>query len=100
MLMYNLLKKCLFSLPPETSHTVALQSLNAAYHLGFTRFLPTFRQSPVSLMGMTFPHHVGLAAGLDKNADYVDALASLGFGFIEIGTVTPKPQVGNPKPRL
>jgi dihydroorotate dehydrogenase len=100
--MYSLLKKFLFQLDPERSHTVTLNSLNYAYHLGLLRFIKPSKISisNTSVMGLTFPNIVGLAAGLDKNADYVDALSQLGFGFIEIGTVTPRPQVGNVKPRL
>ena len=68
--------------------------------MGLTKLIyPSFSQ-PRTIMGLTFPNPVGLAAGLDKNGDYIDALGALGFGFIEIGTVTPKPQIGNPKPRL
>src|SRR6202007_2867031 len=62
--------------------------------------LPRVPASPVSAMGLTFPNRVGLAAGLDKNAAHIDGLAALGFGFIECGTVTPRAQPGNPKPRL
>jgi len=67
--------------------------------LAFQLF-PVIPARPVEVFGMTFRNPVGLAAGLDKNGDYIDALAALGFGFIEVGTVTPKPQIGNPKPRL
>lgn len=98
--MYNLLKKFLFSLNPETAHTVALRSLSLAYRCGLSRLHPRIPAKPITLMGLTFPNPIGLAAGFDKNGDYIDALAALGFGFIEIGTVTPKPQAGNPKPRL
>ena len=98
--MYSLIKKCLFMLEPERSHYLAMQSLQLSYQLGLTRFLPAIPAKPKTLMGLSFLNPVGLAAGLDKNADYVDALAALGFGFIEIGTVTPKPQAGNPRPRL
>lgn len=98
--MYALIRNFLFSLDPELSHTVALQSLRWFYRCGLSRFSPTITAKPRTVMGLTFPNPVGLAAGLDKNADYVDALSALHFGFIEIGTVTPKPQAGNPKPRL
>lgn len=92
----------MFTLPPEASHTVALKALHYANAVGLTSLFarPTFMPSPCTIMNIHFPHRVGLAAGLDKNADYVDALAALGFGFIEIGTVTPRPQIGNPHPRL
>lgn len=98
--MYALIRKFLFSLNPELSHTIALQSLRWVSQLGLARFYPSVAAKPRTVMGLTFPNPVGLAAGLDKSAEYVDALSTLGFGFIEIGTVTPKPQEGNPKPRL
>jgi len=98
--MYSLIKKCLFALEPEQSHYAALQSLQFAYQTGLSKLLFNTPDNPRQVMGLTFPNPVGLAAGLDKNADYIDALAALGFGFIEVGTVTPKPQDGNPKPRL
>lgn len=99
--MYPFLRSILFNLPPETSHHLALSSLKFAVRGPIAAFC-THRVAPqpVTVMGMRFPNAVGLAAGLDKNADYLDALAGLGFGFIEVGTVTPRPQPGNPKPRL
>lgn len=102
--MYDVLRRLLFALPPELAHHIALQGLAQAQRLGF---LAT--QSPqsaatndasVTLAGLNFANRCGLAAGLDKNGDYIDSLARLGFGFIEVGTVTPRPQPGNPKPRL
>ncbi len=84
----------------ETSHNLTLKSLKAAHLAGLTRFSCANKAVSKTIMGLNFPNVVGLAAGLDKNGDYIDALASLGFGFIEIGTVTPRPQPGNPKPRL
>jgi dihydroorotate dehydrogenase len=98
--MYSALKRILFLLDPEKAHYAALRSLNLAYLSGISRFFPSTPAAPVTIMGLSFPNPIGLAAGFDKNGDYVDALASLGFGFIEVGTVTPKPQDGNPKPRL
>src|SRR5579885_416581 len=98
--MYQILKKLLFLLEPERAHHLTLQGLQIAYRLGLTKFFANTISAPRTVMGLHFPNPIGLAAGLDKNADYVDALASLGFGFIEIGTVTPKPQEGNPRPRL
>src|ERR1044072_4436009 len=98
--MYNFLKKILFSLDPETAHSVALRSLKLADDCGFSRFHPKIPVKSKTVMGLHFPNPIGLAAGFDKNGDYIDALGALGFGFIEIGTVTPKPQAGNPKPRL
>lgn len=101
MNLYPLLRPLLFSLDPETSHNVTLKLLKAGHSMGLTGLIqPAIADKPVSVMGLQFKNPVGLAAGLDKNGDYIDALASLGFGFIEIGTVTPRPQAGNPKPRL
>lgn len=98
--MYKLVKQAFFQLDPERSHHLALAALNLCYQIGLTAFLREIPPMPRQVMGLNFPNRVGLAAGLDKNGDYIDALASLGFGFIEIGTVTPKPQAGNPRPRL
>lgn len=99
-MFYKVARQILFSLPTETSHHLALKSIDMGYRLGLSRcFLPKL-EAPVELFGLTFKNPVGLAAGLDKNGDHIDALGSLGFGFIEIGTVTPRPQPGNPKPRL
>lgn len=98
---YTYLKKFLFTLSPELSHDLTLKLLKLVYTLTLTKKLfPTIPTSPKKIMGLTFNNPIGLAAGLDKNGDYIDALASLGFGFIEVGTITPKPQPGNPKPRL
>lgn len=99
-MLLSLFQRLLLRLEPETAHRVALMSLAAAYQIGLTRHWPKPDKKPCQVMGLPFPNPLGLAAGLDKNGDYIDALASLGFGFIEIGTVTPKPQTGNPKPRL
>tara|TARA_A100001015_G_scaffold276010_1_gene333816 strand:+ start:3214 stop:4254 length:1041 start_codon:yes stop_codon:yes gene_type:complete len=92
----------LFNKSPEKSHDVALNQLDKLHKLRLLNFLGINKKyfSPVSCMGIDFPNMLGLAAGLDKNGDYIDALSSLGFGYIEIGTVTPKPQLGNQKPRL
>lgn len=97
---YSLLRPLLFALEPEHAHELTLKlidGVNRAHLLGFAY---SHQQLPTSCMGITLPNPVGLAAGLDKNGAYIDALAALGFGFIEIGTVTPKPQAGNDKPRL
>nr|MDQ2696340.1 dihydroorotate dehydrogenase (quinone) [Pseudomonadota bacterium] len=100
-MVYDLLRPLLFRLDPETAHRLTLEILRR-----LPRVLPAQRLAghvpPSSrlLMGIRFPNPVGLAAGLDKNGDYLDALAGLGFGFIELGTVTPLPQPGNPRPRL
>lgn len=98
--MYSLLNKLLFCLPTETSHSLALRSIAMFHRIGLTKHLPKPPRQPQTLMGLDFPNKIGLAAGLDKNADYINGLGALGFGFIEIGTITPKPQSGNPKPRL
>lgn len=98
---YPLLRPALFSLDPETAHTVTLKLLKFAQQTGLTSLIAaTNPDKPVTVMGLNFKNRLGLAAGLDKNGDYIDGLAGLGFGFIEIGTVTPRPQPGNPKPRL
>jgi dihydroorotate dehydrogenase len=101
MNLYPLLRPALFSLDPETAHNVTLKLLKAANQTGLTKLIASNQvDKPVTVMGLEFKNPLGLAAGLDKNGDYIDALAGLGFGFIEIGTVTPRPQPGNPKPRL
>jgi dihydroorotate dehydrogenase len=101
MNLYSLLRPLLFKLDPETAHYATLKLLDMASASGISRMLyPEIKATPVEVMGLNFKNPVGLAAGLDKNGDHIDALAALGFGFIEIGTVTPRPQPGNPKPRL
>ena len=97
--MYALLRPLLFKLDAEQAHHFTLNGLARAYRLGLLQKV-THHTCPVTLMGLSLPNPVGLAGGLDKNGQYLDALAALGFGFIEIGTVTPKAQAGNPKPRL
>ena len=98
---YELLRKLLFTLPAETSHDLTLDWLGAAERLKLLSLVaPTIPDCPVEVMGLTFPNPVGLAAGLDKNADALNGLGALGFGFVEVGTVTPRAQPGNPKPRL
>lgn len=96
--MYALAKKVLFLLQPETAHNLTLSTLGSAQALGLFRASSSGRS--VEAMGLHFPNPVGLAAGLDKNGEHVDAFGKLGFGFIEVGTVTPLPQDGNPKPRM
>lgn len=101
MLPYALLRPLLFRMDPEKAHHVTFKLLNAAHRWGMLeRMLPSMVSDPVEVMGIRFPNRVGLAAGLDKDASYLDALGQLGFGFVEVGTVTPKPQPGNPAPRL
>lgn len=99
-MLYELARPLIFKFGPETAHELAFGNLARAHKLGLTRILrPSVPDDPVDLMGLRFPNPVGLGAGLDKNADYIDALDDFGFGFIEAGTVTPRPQPGNPPPR-
>jgi dihydroorotate dehydrogenase len=99
--VYSLAKHLLFQLDAEKAHGLALKAIEAAYRSGLN---PLVAAKPPPLrtkaFGITFSNPVGLAAGLDKNGEYIDALMSLGFGFVEIGTTTPRPQEGNPKPRM
>ena len=98
---YPLARHVLFALDPETAHEVTFASLDRAAALGLAQaFAPRLPETPISVMGITFPNRVGLAAGLDKNARHLAGLATFGFGFLEAGTVTPRPQPGNPKPRM
>lgn len=99
-LLYALSRPFLFSLDPETAHHLALPALKRAAACGLTSLIPRPQPDPRTVMGITFPNPVGLAAGLDKDGAYIDGLAALGFGFIEVGTVTPRAQPGNPRPRL
>ena len=98
--MYSLVRRALFIADPETAHGLALEGLRLGHGVGATSLLCKTISQPVTVMGLEFPNPVGMAAGMDKNGDYIDALGSVGFGFIEIGTVTPRPQPGNPKPRI
>jgi dihydroorotate dehydrogenase len=96
---YSLLRPLLFCVDPETAHDLSLKALMATKNAAGLLY-PKVPEKPLNVMGLTFKNPVGLAAGLDKNGDCLDGLAALGFGFLEIGTVTPRPQAGNPKPRL
>jgi len=99
--MYPLARPFLFGLEPERAHALGLAALESAYRAGLTPLLANPpKPYPTRALGLTFPNPVGLAAGLDKNGAHVDALLALGFGFIEVGTVTPRPQAGNPRPRM
>lgn len=99
--IYSLLKPLLFQLDAEKAHDLTLKNLKIAERLKLLKLLPKPADCPPrEVMGLQFQNPVGLAAGLDKNAAYIDGLAALGFGFIEVGTITPRPQPGNPKPRL
>ncbi len=100
--LYPAVLACLFKLDAETAHHLSLAGLRLAEK---SRLLPLLApqddfSSPVEVMGLRFPNRIGLAAGLDKEGNTIDALGRLGFGFVEIGTITPRPQAGNPKPRL
>ncbi|BBL71509.1 quinone-dependent dihydroorotate dehydrogenase [Methylogaea oryzae] len=99
--VYGLLRPALFRLQPETAHELTLRCLRWLERSGMAGLVAGGRvDDPVDVMGLRFPNRVGLAAGLDKNGECIDGLAALGFGFLEIGTVTPRPQPGNPQPRL
>jgi len=99
--MYPLVRPFLFAFDAERAHGLALSALELAWRTGTTPLLAARpAPMPTSVFGLDFPNPVGLAAGLDKNGEHIDALFGLGFGFVEIGTVTPRPQAGNPKPRL
>ena len=99
-MLYSLARAALFKLDPEAAHDLALKSLSALGPATALLGAGAATGEARRVMGIDFPNPVGLAAGLDKNGAYIDALAALGFGFIEIGTVTPRPQPGNPKPRM
>ena len=101
LIPYSLSRSVLFRLDAETAHETTIDMLAKTQHSLLRRaYTQPFVDDPVTLCGLRFPNRVGLAAGLDKNGAHIDALAALGFGFIEIGTITPRPQEGNPKPRL
>ena len=100
-MLYSLLRPLLFRFDPESAHHLTFSALQQAHKIGLLALIaPALSCRPRVVMGLNFPNPLGLAAGLDKNGSYIDALAALGFGFIEIGTVTPRPQPGNPTPRL
>jgi len=100
-MLYPIARQLLFRLPPETAHNLSLKAVDLVYGGPWGKALAkSVPESPREVMGIRFPNPVGLAAGLDKNADHVDGLGNLGFGFVEVGTVTPRPQPGNPRPRL
>ncbi|MDQ3228794.1 MAG: quinone-dependent dihydroorotate dehydrogenase, partial [Pseudomonadota bacterium] len=99
--MYSFARPFLFGLHPERAHAAGLAALEMAYRSGMNSLLgKTPTPFPTKAFGLTFDNPVGLAAGLDKNGAHIDALQALGFGFIEIGTVTPRAQPGNPAPRM
>ena len=99
-MLYSLCRRVLFSLQPETAHNLTMANLNWAVHLGLHKFLTHMPdENPISVMGLRFPNTIGLAAGMDKDGIRVSAFGALGFGHVEIGTITPLAQPGNPKPR-
>ncbi len=99
--MYSVLRRLLFCLSPERAHQVSLALISLLEKMGLSFIIaPSIPDKPRTVMGIEFPNPVGLAAGLDKDAKHINGLAALGFGFIEVGTVTPLPQPGNPQPRL
>jgi dihydroorotate dehydrogenase len=99
--MYSLFKFILFLFPPEFAHKLAMKAIRLVLSLPLFNKILTFSYSePLDFAGIKFKNRLGMAAGFDKNAEYIDLLHKLGFGFVEIGTVTPEPQDGNPKPRL
>ncbi|KAF1040311.1 MAG: Dihydroorotate dehydrogenase (quinone) [Herbaspirillum frisingense] len=98
--LYALARPLLFSLEPETAHHLTLPALRCAARYSLTDFIAKPARDPRTVMGIEFPNPVGMAAGLDKDGAYIDGLAALGFGFIEVGTVTPRAQPGNPLPRM
>ena len=99
MIPYALIRPLIFALDAERAHDLTLGLLAIGGSLGLAHSRPA-GGDPVEVMGLEFPNRVGLAAGLDKNGTAIDGLSRLGFGFLEVGTVTPRPQPGNPKPRL
>lgn len=99
-LLYFFARPFLFSMDAENAHNLTLPMLKRAVSLGAAHVIARPKADPRQVMGITFPNPIGLAAGLDKDGKYIDALAALGFGSIEIGTVTPRAQAGNPRPRI
>ena len=98
-MLYTFLRPLLFKLDPESAHCITFSAIEQIRKFGLLKNTAIACQ-PRNIMGLDFPNPVGLAAGLDKNGEHLDALAALGFGFLEIGTVTPRPQPGNPAPRI
>jgi dihydroorotate dehydrogenase len=97
----NSLLKIIKLFPPEASHLVALYGLKILYKLNLIKIIfPKFKNQEIEFLGLKLANRLGTAAGLDKNGDFIDSVGSLGFGFLEVGTVTPKAQIGNPKPRV
>lgn len=100
-MLYRAVRPLLFALDPETAHSLSFRSLDVLTRLGAAQLVASATpRIPVRVMGLDFRNPVGLAAGLDKNGAHIDGLAAFGFGFLEVGAVTPRPQPGNPRPRL
>ena len=100
-MLYNIARRILFSMNPETAHHVIMANLDWAVQLGLTNLVTHMPDDdPIEVMGLRFPNTIGLAAGMDKDGERVSAFGGLGFGHVEIGTITPLAQPGNPKPRL
>lgn len=101
MNFYKIARSLLFKLDAEKAHDVSINGLRAMQSLGLTPLLePNLQNNPINIMGLKFPNRIGLAAGLDKSGQCINGFGSMGFGFVEVGTITPRPQSGNPKPRL
>ena len=101
MNFYKIARSLLFKLDAEKAHDVSINGLRAMQSLGLTPLLePNLKNNPINIMGLNFPNRIGLAAGLDKSGQCINGFGSMGFGFVEVGTITPRPQSGNPKPRL
>jgi dihydroorotate dehydrogenase len=97
----NLVLKIIKLFPPEAAHLMALYSLKALHHLNLVNiFFSKLEHQKIEFLGMTLANRLGTAAGLDKNGDFIDCIGAIGFGFVEVGTITPKAQVGNTKPRV
>ena len=101
LIPYALPRSVLFNMDPEAAHELTMNALARFQHSPLSCLWATRRvEDPVEIAGLTFPNRIGMAAGLDKNGRCIDGLGAMGFGFVEVGTVTPKPQPGNPKPRM
>ena len=101
MNFYKIARSLLFKLDAENAHDISINGLRLMQGVGLTPLLtPKLPKTPIKVMGLSFPNRVGLAAGLDKAGQCINGFGAMGFGFIEVGTITPRPQSGNPKPRL
>ena len=101
MNFYKIARSLLFKLDAESAHNISINGLRLMQVVGLTPLLtPKLPNKPIKVMGLNFPNRVGLAAGLDKAGQCINGFGAMGFGFVEVGTITPRPQPGNPKPRL